>query len=78
MRLRSTALMFLTAAFIIAEPRAQNPAAPAASAEARPEPNPLGQPLVDPNGFVRDDAMLRAPALLRPRTANTPTSTARG
>ncbi len=32
------------------------PAAPAA-------PNPLGQPLLDPQGFVRDEAMLHAPAL---------------
>lgn len=28
------------------------------------EPNRLGQPLLDPNGFVRDESMLRAPALL--------------
>jgi len=25
--------------------------------------NPLGQPLLDPKGFIRDDAMLKAPAL---------------
>jgi hypothetical protein len=37
---------------------AQQNRAPAAA------PNALGQPLLDANGFVRDDAMLRSPALL--------------
>ena len=50
---------------------AQQPRAPeprAAQQEGEPgsggQPNKLGQPLLDPNGFVRDAAMLRAPALL--------------
>ena len=55
MHLRLTAFLILAAAGIyIANPSAQNPA---------PAPNPLGQPLLDPNGFVRDEAMLRAPPL---------------
>lgn len=37
------------------------PAAPAGRGAAQA--NPLGQPLLDPNGFVRDAAMLKAPAL---------------
>ena len=80
MQLRITALVFLTAAQVfIAAPYAQNPTAPArpdSAPAARPEPNPLGQPLVDANGFVKDDAMLRAPR--SPRMPGTPTSTARG
>ena len=54
MRLRFAAFMLLAIGLVVAEPRAQNPA---------PAPNPLGQPLLDPNGFVRDDAMLRTPIL---------------
>ncbi len=36
---------------------------PAPQRAEAPEPNALGQPLLDPNGFVRDEAMLTAPPL---------------
>src|SRR5438128_1355880 len=43
---------------------AQRGAAPAAEPGDAGAPNRLGQPLLDANGFVKDDAMLHAPALL--------------
>src|SRR5437867_909767 len=44
--------------------RSPQAAAPAGEPGGGVAPNKLGQPLLDPNGFVRDDAMLRAPMLL--------------
>src|SRR5262249_14956348 len=35
----------------------------AGDADGRGDPNPLGQPLLDPAGFVRDAAMLKPPVL---------------
>ncbi len=55
MRIQRAAVVLLTLAIVVVTSRAQAPAGP--------EPNPLGQPLLDANGFVRDDAMLRSPLL---------------
>jgi len=54
-----------------AAPQGQQPGAagrgaaqPAPAGRGAPvQPNQLGQPLLDPNGFVRDDAMLKSPPL---------------
>ena len=61
------AVLLVAAAAVVAT-RAQQPAQRRApqDPEAAPAgaPNPLGQPLLDPHGFVRDEAMLHSPALL--------------
>jgi hypothetical protein len=40
---------------------AQNPPAGGRGGRGAAPPNPLGQPLLDPNGHVKDDAMIHAP-----------------
>jgi hypothetical protein len=40
---------------------AQNPSAPGRGGRPPAPPNPLGQPLLDPAGHVRDDAIIHAP-----------------
>jgi hypothetical protein len=58
------ALSILCLAFAVSAQRGNGPAPRGAAPAARaPEPNPLGQPLLDQGGFVRDEAMLPAPAL---------------
>jgi hypothetical protein len=56
----SLMLAALGAGVAARQARPQPPAGRGA-APAAPEPNRLGQPLLDPGGFIRDDAMLKAP-----------------
>ena len=58
-----TALIGVAGAIDAQQPRPQAGTAERPQPAAAPEPNRLGQPLLDPNGFVRDDAMLKSTLL---------------
>src|SRR5256885_14035083 len=64
------AFLIAFAAFVVAAVRARQPRPAAGRGGQTGEPgggpaapNPLGQPLLDPHGFVKDEAMLHPPAL---------------